>query len=99
MVVGNHDTPNAEGKANTLDIYSALEIDNVFVSRKSELLNIETRSGNLQVITAPWLQKGDFKDLGEKLSQAAYKKVLEKFTLNRMISSYVSLYESLVDRH
>lgn len=67
LVVGNHDTPNAEGKANTLDIYSALEIDNVWVSRKPELLNIPTSSGNLQVITAPWLAKSDWKDLGEKL--------------------------------
>lgn len=67
MVAGNHDTPNAEGKANTLDIYSALEIDNVYVSRKPELLNIPTKSGNLQVITAPWLHKSDFKSLGDKL--------------------------------
>ncbi len=68
MVVGNHDTPNAEGKANTLDIYSALEIDNVWVSRKPELLTIPTKSGNLQVVTAPWLHRQEFKDLGDKLS-------------------------------
>lgn len=68
MVVGNHDTPNAEGKANTLDIYSALEIDNIWVSRTPEILNIPTKSGNLQIITAPWLQKSDFKNLGENLS-------------------------------
>lgn len=67
MVVGNHDTPNAEGKANTLDIYSALEIDNVYVSRKPEFLNIPTKSGNLQVITAPWLHRNEFKSLGERL--------------------------------
>ena len=57
LVVGNHDTPNATGKANTLDIYSALEIDNVWVSRKPELLKIPTKSGELQVITLPWLHK------------------------------------------
>ncbi len=67
LVVGNHDTPNAEGRANTLDIYSALEIDNVYVSRKPELLNIPTKSGNLQVITLPWLHKNDYKSVGEKL--------------------------------
>lgn len=67
MVVGNHDTPNAEGKANTLDIYSALEIDNVFVSRKPEILNIETKSGNLQVLTLPWMQKEEYKKIGDKL--------------------------------
>lgn len=67
MVVGNHDTPNAEGKANTLDIYSALEIDNVWVSRKPELLNIPTKSGNLQILTLPWMQKEDYKKIGDKL--------------------------------
>ncbi|MBI2040141.1 exonuclease SbcCD subunit D [Candidatus Microgenomates bacterium] len=68
LVVGNHDTPNAQGKANTLDIYSALEIDNVYVSRKPELLKIPTKSGDLQVITLPWLHKNDYKTVGEKLN-------------------------------
>ncbi len=67
LVVGNHDTPNATGKANTLDIYSALEIDNVWVSRKPELLNISTKSGNLQIITLPWLHKDEYKTVGDKL--------------------------------
>ncbi len=68
LVVGNHDTPNAEGKANTLDIYSALEIDNVYVSRKPELLRIPTKSGNLQIVTLPWLHKNDYKTVGDKLN-------------------------------
>ncbi len=67
LVVGNHDTPNAEGKANTLDIYSALEIDNVWVSRHPEILQISTKSGNLQVVTLPWLHKNDYKTIAEKL--------------------------------
>ncbi|OGE18019.1 hypothetical protein A3F00_03510 [Candidatus Daviesbacteria bacterium RIFCSPHIGHO2_12_FULL_37_11] len=74
LVIGNHDTPNAEGKANTLDIYSALEIDNVHVSRKPELLYIETRSGNLQIITLPWLHKDDYKTVGDKL-KSLYDKI------------------------
>ena len=67
LVIGNHDTPNAEGKANTLDIYSALEIENVYVSRKPEFLNIATKSGNLQVVTLPWLHKNDYKKVGDQL--------------------------------
>lgn len=67
LVVGNHDTPNAEGKANTLDIYSALEIDGVWVSRNPELLEIPTQSGELQVVTLPWLHKQDYKNVGDKL--------------------------------
>lgn len=68
LVIGNHDTPNAEGKANTLDIYSALEIDNVWVSRKPELLKIPTKSGDLQIVTLPWLHKNDYKTVGDKLN-------------------------------
>lgn len=67
LVIGNHDTPNAEGKANTLDIYSALEIENVWVSRNPEYLEIPTKSGNLQIITLPWLHKHDYKTIGERL--------------------------------
>lgn len=74
LVVGNHDTPNAEGKANTLDIYSALEIDNVWVSRKPELLEIPTKSGNLQIVTLPWLHKNDYKTVAEKL-KLLYEKI------------------------
>ncbi|QQG43712.1 MAG: exonuclease SbcCD subunit D [Candidatus Daviesbacteria bacterium] len=74
LVVGNHDTPNAEGKANTLDIYSALEIDHVWVSRKPEYLKIPTKSGTLQVITLPWLHKNDYKTVGDKL-KSLYDKI------------------------
>ena len=74
LVVGNHDTPNAEGKANTLDIYSALEIENVWVSRKPEYLEVSTKSGNLQVVTLPWLHKNDYKVIAEKL-KLLYEKI------------------------
>ena len=74
LVVGNHDTPTAFGKANTLDIYSALEIENVWVARKMELLNIPTKSGNLQVITVPWFHKSELKTIAEKLS-SLYAKI------------------------
>ncbi|MBI2595249.1 exonuclease SbcCD subunit D [Candidatus Daviesbacteria bacterium] len=67
LVVGNHDTPNAQGRANTLDIYSALEIENVWVSRVPEYLQIPTKSGNLQVVTLPWLHKNDYQEVAEKL--------------------------------
>lgn len=78
LVIGNHDTPNAEGKANTLDIYSALEIDNVWVSRKPELLEIPTKSGILQIVTLPWLHKEQYKKVGDKLN-SLYEKIKPEF--------------------
>lgn len=68
LAVGNHDTPNAQGKANTLDIYSALEIDNVRVSRQPEYFIIPTQAGQLQVVTLPWLHKNEYKTVGEQLN-------------------------------
>lgn len=67
LVVGNHDTPNTDGKANTLDIYSALEVDNVTVIRKPQWINLSTKSGQLQVVGLPWLHNRDFKFLGERV--------------------------------
>jgi len=67
LIVGNHDTPNVESKANTLDIYSALEVDNIYVFRKPELQVINTKSGPLQIIAIPWLQKEEYRTIGEKL--------------------------------
>ncbi len=75
LAVGNHDTPNAQGKANTLDIYSALEIDNVWVSREPQLLKIPTKSGDLQVVTLPWLHKNDYKKVAEKI-RLLYDKIV-----------------------
>ncbi len=66
LVVGNHDTPNTDGKANTLDIYSALEISDVHVFRTPQLQEIATKSGTLQVVGFPWLQKAEFKELADK---------------------------------
>lgn len=74
LVVGNHDTSSSLGKANTLDIYSALEIDKVYVSRHLEYLKINTKSGNLQIITLPWLPKEDYKKIAENLN-LLYEKI------------------------
>ena len=41
--------------------------NNVFVSRTPELLQIKTKSGNLQIVTLPWLHKDDYKKVGDKL--------------------------------
>lgn len=38
LLVGNHDTPNTSGRANTLDIYSTLDVKNVYVARQPEIL-------------------------------------------------------------
>ncbi len=54
LIVGNHDTPAAFGKATSIDIFGALELDNTHVVRRPELLMLDTRHGPIQVAGLPW---------------------------------------------
>lgn len=63
LLAGNHDLPNAEGRAHTLEIYRTLDVPNVVVGddhwfRASGVVPqvLQTRSGLLQVAFLPWPQ-------------------------------------------
>jgi exonuclease SbcD len=62
LLVGNHDLPQGVGKANTLDIFSTLDVPNVYVGRKPSLMNIKTKDGDVQVGTLPWMSKSQLLD-------------------------------------
>ena len=47
--------PNAEGRANTLDVFAALHLPGVYVSRQPEVLALNTKSGPLSIVTLPWV--------------------------------------------
>ncbi|MCC7264254.1 MAG: exonuclease SbcCD subunit D [Candidatus Latescibacteria bacterium] len=72
LVVGNHDTPAAYGRATALDIFGVLELDNTHVIRRPQLLRIETRNGPLQVAGLPWptrhslRTRDEYKDLPQE---------------------------------
>jgi len=72
MVVGNHDTPVAYGKATSVDIFSALELDNTHVIRRPQLLRLDTRGGPVQIAGLPWPTRSilrtydDYKDLSQE---------------------------------
>jgi len=85
LLVGNHDTPSAEAKANTLDIYFTLEIDNVFVVRKPSLITINDK---LQIIGLPWLTKKDFEGLTDTL-RSFYEKLNSKLPTVTMVHGTV----------
>lgn len=67
LIVGNHDKPISQTRANTLDIFSALEVENVFVSREPEILKISLSKRVLQIATLPWINKNQWLDEKEKL--------------------------------
>jgi DNA repair protein SbcD/Mre11 len=73
LVIGNHDLPNAFKKADTLEIYKTLGVENVYVSRRPEVLDFIKESDKwvfdkenkgdkekFQIATLPWISKSDF---------------------------------------
>lgn len=63
LLVGNHDTGNAAGKANTLDIYSALEKEKVTVIREPSLIEVN----GLQIVGVPWVSRAEFVGIHDRL--------------------------------
>ncbi len=57
LLVGNHDLPNAIGKATTTEIFDTLAIKNVYVSNRPNIYQIPTNSGTIQIASLPWLRR------------------------------------------
>jgi len=54
---GNHDLPGAPGRANSVEIFGVLGVENVYVAEAASTLNIKTKSGMLQVACLPWRRR------------------------------------------
>jgi exonuclease SbcD len=88
LLIGNHDLPNAIGKATTTEIFDTLTVKNVYVSNRPEVYRIPTPSGDIQVVSLPWLRRSalltkedtknlTFEQINEKM-QAAMTEVVAK---------------------
>lgn len=62
LLTGNHDIPNALGRATSLDIYDALALNQVKVITRPESFTLPTKSGPLQIVALPWLHRNRFLD-------------------------------------
>ncbi|MBI4286046.1 MAG: exonuclease SbcCD subunit D [Chloroflexi bacterium] len=80
LLIGNHDLPNAMGRATATEIFDTLAISNVCVSNRPDIYRIPTRSGIIQVASLPWLRRStlltreetkelSFEQLNERLQQ------------------------------
>jgi len=80
LLIGNHDLPNAIGRATTIEIFDTLSIENIYVANKPGIFNIPTRHGIVQVAALPWLRRSallskedtknlDFHEINQKLQQ------------------------------
>jgi len=57
LLVGNHDLPNAIGRATSTEIFDTLAVKNVYVSNRPDIYRIPTASGIIQIASLPWLRR------------------------------------------
>ena len=81
LLIGNHDLPNALGRATTIEIFDTLSVPNVYVANRPGIQKIKTPSGEIQVVALPWVRRSallskedtrnlDFNRINERLQQA-----------------------------
>ena len=86
LLVGNHDLPNAIGRATATEIFDTLSIKNVYVSNRPDVYRIATASGTVQIASLPWPRKSalltreetknlDFDQIKERLQEALTRAV------------------------
>ena len=54
LLVGNHDLPNAMGRATAIEIFNTLEVPRLYVGDEIKTYLVETPSGPLQITALPW---------------------------------------------
>jgi len=57
LLVGNHDLPNAIGRATAVEIFDTLAVNHIYVGNRPDIYRIPTKRGDVQVVALPWLRR------------------------------------------
>jgi exonuclease SbcD len=57
LLVGNHDLPNAIGRANAVEIFDTLSVKQIYIGNRPDIYKIPTRKGIVQIVALPWLKR------------------------------------------
>jgi exonuclease SbcD len=96
LLIGNHDLPNAIGRATTTEIFNTLAVKNVYVANRPDIHKVQTQGGVIQIVSLPWLRRSillakddiknlDFDELNNKMQQkltGIIKKMAKKLNPN-----------------
>ena len=109
LLIGNHDLPNAFGRATTLEIFRTLDIPNVTVASSLGTYQVETKAGPLQVVALPWARKSailsreetknlTFDEVNERLEQILTERLkIEIEALDRNLPAVLAAHVSLAN--
>jgi len=89
-VVGNHDIPSSSYKASSLDVFSLLG-DNTYILSHPKLLQVQTKSGPIQIACIPWLPNISLEYLKEILAEFEASRNFEEIGI---LLSHISLSEA-----
>lgn len=92
LLVGNHDLPVAMGRANAVDIFETLAVDNVYVGRVRNLHVVNTAAGPLQIVAIPWLTRNWL------LSKEDYKNRTQDEINQLIVDSTAHFVEQAIER-
>ena len=54
LLVGNHDLPNAVGRATAIEIFHTLQVPGLYVGDTLKTYTLATRQGPIQIVAVPW---------------------------------------------
>jgi len=92
MIAGNHDLPNAKGRANAIEIYRTLGVENIHILSRPEVRRIETAAGPVQIAGVPYLLRSNV------LSREECRNKTIQETTDLMVRKYCD-YVDYVARH
>ena len=92
MIAGNHDLPNAKGRANAIEIYRTLGVENIHILSRPEVCRIETAAGSVQIAGVPYLLRSNV------LSREECRNRTIQETTDLMVQKYCD-YVDYVARH
>lgn len=104
LLIGNHDSLTAIRKISSLQIFKELKIPNVYVIDEPTVIQIQTKSGIVQVAGLPYIDKNKMKEVFRNSSlkeeeKVELKELMIKNLLNDLENRIDSKYPSLLTAH
>ena len=90
LLTGNHDMPNAIGRATATEIFDTLAVKNVYVANRPDIHIIDTANGPIQIVSLPWLRRSALLNRDD-IRNLTLPEITQKLqeTLTNIISSLV----------
>lgn len=93
MLVGNHDLPQAVGRATAIEIFRTLEVPDLYVGDGLRTYTVPTRKGPLQIVALPWPRRSGL--LGREESRGMTIDQVREEIEGRLTAGVANLVEEL----